>query len=161
VCTYPGDLWLSFLVGDFNVTPTRRKFIDSGRRRCCEEQGTRILVIYDNCVINHQDNLPSLPKTVTVSIQLNANGSNWDKDIITYLNPLFLPEIMIQISLEWFNLGKSWTIGNLFRYPVHSLYKVNFSRYCRLMQIIIIIFSLHNIIWLVITTTYFNVWGDK
>jgi len=31
---------------------------------------------------------PSLPKTVAASMQLNANGSNWDKVIITYLNRL-------------------------------------------------------------------------
>jgi len=36
-----------------------------------------------------------------------------------------------------------------FRYPAHSLYKVNFSRYCRLMQIFWLFISLYSIISLV------------
>jgi len=45
-------------------------------------------------------------------MQLNANGSNWDKVIITYLNPLgqsyhnlfkspIFPEIMVKNSLQF------------------------------------------------------------
>jgi len=40
-------------------------------------------------------------------------------------------------------------IHPFFRYPAHSLYKVNFSRDCRLMQIFWLFISLYIIIWLV------------
>jgi len=35
--------------------------------------------------------LPSLPRTVAECMPLNANGSNEDKVMLTYLNPLYYP----------------------------------------------------------------------
>jgi len=39
---------------------------------------------------------PNLPRTAAKSILLNAGGSNGDKVIITYLNPLLSLIIMVQ-----------------------------------------------------------------
>jgi len=43
--------------------------------------------------------LQSLQRTVAESIPLNADGSNEDKVIITYLNPMISLQIMIKISI--------------------------------------------------------------